>query len=68
MGGLFGGGDKPAPPPPPAPPTRSDEEVQAAARAERLRRSAAQGRASTIQTGGQGSDTSGAAAKTLLGA
>ncbi len=63
----FGGG-APAPPPPIAPPTRSDEEIQSEARAERLRRSTAQGRTSTIKTGGQGDEGTTEAVKTLLGA
>jgi len=67
MGGIFGSPSTPAPIAPPAPPKRSDAEVQTAAREERLRRSKAQGRASTVLTGGQGVDTAGPAAKTLLG-
>ena len=45
----FGGPTAPAPATPP--PTRSDAEVQAAGQAERLRRSKASGRASTILSG-----------------
>lgn len=69
MGGIFGGGaPAAAPAPPPPPPERSDEEVQQAAREERLRRSKAQGRASTILTSGQGAPDSGSAGVvTLLG-
>ncbi len=61
------GGSSPAPPPPIAPPTRTDEEIQSEARAERLRRSTAQGRYSTIKTGGQGDEGASVAVKTLLG-
>ena len=57
MAGLFGGDSDNDPvvvPVPPPPPTRSDAEVQAAALRIRQQRAAAQGRASTILTGGQG--------------
>ena len=69
MGGIFGAPSLPAPPPPPEPPKRSDAEVQEAAKQERLRRTKAQGRASTILTSGQGvQDGAQAGVKTLLGA
>jgi hypothetical protein len=62
------------PAPPPAPPEQdatAKAEMDAAAAAERKRRNAAQGRASTILTGGQGVNDNGAqsgnATKILLG-
>jgi len=44
----------PAPPPVPASPTRDDPEMVEAQRSARRRRIAAQGRSSTMLTGGQG--------------
>ena len=70
MGGLFGSNEtKLVAPIIPAPPTRSDEEVQAAALRIRRQRAGAQGRASTILTGGQGvTDEIESRPKVLLGA
>ncbi len=58
----------PPPPPPPPPPQVSDPEVQAAKENERKRRIAAQGRSSTILTGGQGVADERTQGKKLLGA
>lgn len=60
MGGIFSSPSPTPPAPPPPPPTVSDSEVKSAARDERLRRSKTSGRASTILTGNQGTDTSAA--------
>lgn len=71
MGGIFSKPSTPTVAPPPPPPTAeaNAEEIKAAKTEERRRRSAAQGRQSTILTGGMGTqDASGASKKTLLGA
>jgi len=68
MGGIFSPPAAPTPPPPPPPPAVDDAAVQSKARDERLRRAKAQGRGSTILTGGQGVQEGGTAVKTLLGA
>jgi hypothetical protein len=72
MGGLvssiFGGGEStPAPPPPPPPPTIDTASVNAAATEERLRRSKAEGRASTMLTQTTEDETAPTARKKLLG-
>lgn len=66
MSGFFSSAPPAAPAPPP-PPQRDDAEIRNRAREERLRRSKAQGRSSTILTSGQGVEgTTGAAATTVL--
>jgi hypothetical protein len=75
---IFGGGESApapapvyAPPPPPAAPTTSSADVQAAEQRQRVLAGKAQGRASTILTGGEGvtaeEDTAVTAKKKLLG-
>jgi hypothetical protein len=66
MGGLFGGPKTPTLPPPPAPPQRSDAEIQAEGTATRRRLASARGRASTILSAGQATDTP-SAKRVLLG-
>ncbi len=58
----------PPPPLPPPPPDKSDAEIQAKAAEERKRLQLAQGRGSTILTGGEGvADEANIGTKTLLG-